>query len=111
MAKLEEVIAPVGREDHNFVGTIAFRNEQITLPDGSAVALGIDGAHWVIIFQKEKRSQFMVYDYDGNTGQFRIDKRPGTPEELSEMRKLIKYFFANAQEEDLVTIMPQKGGI
>ena len=109
MARLDDVLGPVSGEDHLFVGTIAFRNEQLTLPDGSTIALGIDDAHWVLIYQKEKKAPFVVYDYDENTKLFRVDKKNGSEKEMAEMKKLIKYFFAHAQTEDLVTITPQRG--
>ncbi len=107
MAKLDEALAAVNiNEDHNFVGTIAFRNEQLTLPDGSTIALGIDGGHWVLVYQKGKGAQFRVYDYDGHTKLFRVDKKPGADKDLAEMKRLVKYFFSNAHTEDLVTILP-----
>lgn len=75
MARLDDVLGPVSGEDHLFVGTIAFRNEQLTLPDGSTIALGIDDAHWVLIYQKEKKAPFVVYDYDENTKLFRVRQK------------------------------------
>ncbi|HTY13252.1 MAG TPA: hypothetical protein VMD02_03580 [Candidatus Omnitrophota bacterium] len=106
MAKLAEALAYENNEDKTFVGTIAFRNEQLTLPDGSTIALGIDRAHWVVVYQKEKGSQFKVFDYDGHTKQFRVDKRNGADEDMKEMKRLIRYFYSNARTEDLITILP-----
>jgi hypothetical protein len=109
MAKLDDLLATIGMDDRGFIGTIAFKNEQITLPDGSTIALGIDDSHWVLIYQKERKAPFVVYDYDGNTELFRVDKAPGNEKQLTDMKRLIRYFFAHAQTEDLVTITPQRG--
>ena len=105
MAKLEEIITSA-EENHQFVGTIAFKSEEITLPDGSTMALGIDCGHWVLVYQRKKGAAFVVYDYDSDTKAFRADKMPGTRYDFQQMRQLIKYFFASARDEDLVTILP-----
>ncbi|MCX5750193.1 MAG: hypothetical protein NT099_00730 [Candidatus Saganbacteria bacterium] len=108
MVQLQEAANTALNEDQDFVGTIAFRSEEISLPDGSSMALGIDGPHWVLVYQKEKGEQFHVYEYDNKTGAFRKDKKAGTHEEYQEMRGHVKYFFEHAHTEDLVTIMPPR---
>ena len=108
MAKLEEAITSVN-EDKRFVGTVALKNEEKTLPDGSTIALGIDGGHWVLVYQKKKGAQFSVYDYDSSRKILRADKKPGSEQDFEQMRKLIIYFFSNAREEDIVTILPPGG--
>lgn len=106
--QLKEAANGILNEDQEFVGTIAFRSDEISLPDRSSMALGIDGPHWVLVYQKERGAQFMVFEYDNRTGVFRKDKRPGTHEEYQEMRRHVKYFFEHAHTEDLVTIMPPR---
>lgn len=108
MAKLEEAIISSAKENRQFVGTIAPKSEDLTLPNGATMALGIDDGRWVFVYQKTKGAQFLAYEYDSNTNSFRVDKRAGTDHDFSEMRRLLKYFFAHAQTEDLVTILPKR---
>jgi hypothetical protein len=110
MAKLEDTILSAAGEDRQFVGTIAFRNEEITLPDGSSMALGIDGGHWVLVYQRGRGVSFTVYEYDSDKKTLRIDKKPGLDDDYKEMRKLIGYFFSHARTEDLITILPPRSG-
>jgi len=108
MAKLEDVIFSANKEDRQFVGTIAFRNDEIFLPDGSSMALGIDGGHWVLVYQRGRGVHFTVYEYDSNKQALRVDKKPGSDEDYKEMKKLIGYFFSHARTEDLITIIPPR---
>lgn len=110
MAKLEDVLIAVNREDRQFVGTIALRSDEISLPDGSSMALGIDGGHWVLVYQNGKGSPFVVYEYDSNKQTLRIDKKTGSDEDFKEMKKLIGYFFSHARTEDLIPIIPPRSG-
>jgi hypothetical protein len=105
MSKFEEIIVSA-EEDNQFVGTVAFKSEEKTLPDGSTMAIGIDGGHWILVYQKKKGSLFTVYDYDSGRKIFRTDRKPGSEYDFQKMRRLIKYFFSNAREEDMVTILP-----
>ena len=105
MAKLEEAIVSA-EENKEFVGTVAFKNEEITLPDGSTMALGIDGDHFVLVYQSKKGAPFAVYDYDSGRKIFRTDKKSGSEYDFEKMRQLMKYFFSNAREEDMITILP-----
>ena len=85
---------------------MAFRNEEITLPDGSKMALGIDGGHWVLIYQKEAKADFRVFKYDQNEGKIIVDQKAGGKEEIKLFKEHLGYFFKHAQVEDLVTILP-----
>ena len=109
MAKLTETLAKVDFQDKNFIGTVAFRNEEITLPDGSKMALGIDGSHWVLVYQKQAGARFQVFECDWNAKKVSLDKKPGTDEDLKLFKKLTGYFISSANSDDLVTIMPPRG--
>jgi len=108
MAKLSDIVSNATHEDPHFVGTVAFRNEEMTLPDGSSVALGIDGPRWVVVYQQEPKAKFKIYEYDHHAGTLKVDKKPGKHEDYEKMKKLVKYFFSHAHSEDLVTIMPPR---
>lgn len=99
-------LSSVSIEDRNFVGTVAFKSEQVSLPDGSKMALGIDDGIWVLIHEKPQRGRITCYEYDNHEGKLLIDKKQCGREMLAEMCRLINYFIENAHEEDLVTIFP-----
>ena len=106
MAKIISYLAKADFLDKNFIGTVAFRNEELTLPDGSKMALGIDGGHWVLVYQKEAGSSFQVFEYDQPGKKIVVDKKTGTAEEIKAFKQLLGYLFANADVEDLVTLLP-----
>jgi len=106
MAKLAEYLGKVDFQDKNFVGTIAFRSEELTLPDGSKVALGIDGSHCVLVYQEMAGSPFQVFECDYQTHKIFLDKKPGGKEEFALFKKLLQYFLSQGQVDDLVTILP-----
>lgn len=108
MSKITAYLEPVNFEDKNFVGTIALRNEQLTLPDGSKAALGIDGDHWVLVYQKTSGAPFQVFEYDHKDKTIVLDKKPGGLVESKIFRRLVNYFFQHAEVEDLVTILPPR---
>lgn len=108
MTKLVDYLGNVDVLDQAFVGTIAFRNEELTLPDGSKIALGIDGGHWVLVFQKAAGAHFQVFEYDQRQKRVILDKKVGGPDELQLFKKLVNYFLSHASEEDLVTIIPRQ---
>ncbi len=108
MPTISKTLSTVRLEDENFVGTIAFKSEDITLPDGSKIALGIDRGHWVLIYQDPKTNEIIAYEYDEHKGNILKDKKPGTKEDIQEMCRLINYFFDNALVDDVVTILPPK---
>ncbi len=109
MGRLLEVIENTPKPDHNFVGTIAFKSEELTLPNGSVMALGIDAGHWVLVYQKEKKASFVVYEYDSASNSLLVDKKSGTQHDYRQMKELIDYFFSHAYTDDLVTILPSGG--
>ena len=92
--------------DKDFVGTIAFRNENIALPDGSKIALGLDDGHWVLVYQGKAGSNFKVYNFNQHENSIIVDQKPGGEEDKKQLRKLMQYFLTNAQVDDLVTILP-----
>jgi hypothetical protein len=106
MTKLADYLGKVDIQDRTFIGTIAFRNEEITLPDGSKIALGIDDGHWVLVYQQEPGATFQVFEYDQRQKRVILDKKAGGTEEINLFKKLVSYFFFHASTEDLVTILP-----
>lgn len=106
MPKIVDYLKTIDLEDAKFIGTIAFRSEEITLPNGSKMALGIDDGHWVLVYQEKAGTAFQVYECDWPERKIFIDKKPGGPEEFKTFKKLVNYFFSEANTEDLVTILP-----
>jgi hypothetical protein len=94
----------VAKVDKEFAGTIAFKNETISLPDGSKVAIGMDGDRWVIIYQEAPQTPFVVYEYNAAKRSVVVDKKLGGPEALDKVGKMVNYFFEHADIDDLVTI-------
>ena len=106
MTRLAKFIEQTDVLDRAFVGTIAFRNEELTLPDGSKMALGIDGGHWVLVYQKGAGSSFQVFEYDQPDHKIVVDKKAGSAEDIKTFKKLIGYMFGHADTDDLVTLLP-----
>ncbi len=106
MTKIMNFLEKTDFRDRNFVGTVAFRNEELTLPDGSKMALGIDDGHWVLVYQAEAGKNFQVFEYDRHSGKIVVDKKAGDWEELKDFKRLVGYFFSHAEVEDLVTLLP-----
>lgn len=95
--------------DRHFVGTVAFKNEECALPDGSKAALGIDGCHWVLIDQRTTGGKFTVYRFDQSAQKLLVDEKEGTPAQLKDFKTRVKYFFDHAETDDLVTLIPLRG--
>ena len=108
MPTISNILSKVKFEDENFVGTIAFKSEEITLPDGSKMAIGIDHGHWVLIYQEPRTHEVMCFEYNEHKNKILKDKKDGTKEDILEMCRLISYFFDNALVDDVVTILPPK---
>jgi len=108
MPSINQVISDVKIEDQSFVGTIAFRSESLTLPDGSKMALGIDDGRWVLIWERPASKEFVCYEYNAHERKLLVDKKLGKKDDLALINRLISYFFENAKVEDLVTILPPK---
>jgi hypothetical protein len=108
MTYLANYLETVDVCDQKFVGTIAFRNEELTLPDGSKLALGVDGCHWVMVYQEQPGARFQIIEYDQQAGRIVIDKKPGGEDELKIFKQRLRYFFEHARVDDLVTIMPPR---
>jgi hypothetical protein len=105
MARLDEYLGKVDFCDDCFVGTVAFRNEEKTLPDGSKAALGIDDGHWVLVNQPVG-APIQVFEFDQKKKKIVLDKKIGGDQEVRLFKQLVGYFFANAHTEDLVTLLP-----
>ena len=106
MPSVNQLLSGVKLEDHNFTGTIAFKSERITLPDGSKMALGIDDGRWVLINEEASNGKITCYEYNSHEERLLVDKQLGTKEDLVAMSRRLSYFFVNANAEDLVTIFP-----
>jgi hypothetical protein len=106
MAKLAEYLGKINFEDKNFLGTIALRSEEITLPDGSKMALGIDDGHWVLVYQEGAGKPFRVFEYDQQAHKIHLDTKPVEGEAFQQFKKLVNYFVSSARTEDLITILP-----
>jgi hypothetical protein len=109
MAVINKQLDNVNFLDRYFVGTIAFRGEELTLPNGSKMALGIDGGHWVLIHQAPPIMNMTVYQYDHQAQKIVVNQKPGGEEEIIAFKKELKYFFKHARTEDLVTLLPPQG--
>ena len=109
MSKLINAIDSTTCIDKTFIGTIAFKSEDIELPNGSTMALGIDCGRWVLIYQNEKGDSFVVYEYDSTNNSLLIDKKAGDKHDFIKMKEHINYFFTHAYTDDLVTIVPSGG--
>jgi hypothetical protein len=109
MTKLANYMEKVDFQDQQFMGTVAFRSEEFTLPDGSKIALGIDDGHWVLIYQKSAHAAFRVYKYDQHEGKIYLDQKSGGKEEIKAFKKYLAYFYKHVSVEDLVTLIPPKG--
>ena len=106
MTQLAKFIEQTDAPDRNFVGTITFRSEELTLPDGSKMALGIDGGHWVLVYQPGAGSSFQVFEYDQPNRKIIVDKKNGSVDDIKTFKKLVGYMFAHADTDDLVTLLP-----
>lgn len=94
--------------DKEFVGTIAFKNEKLSLPDGSKVAIGMDGEYWVIVYQESPSAAFVICEYNSEKDSLIVDKKLGGLREKDKVKKIVDYFFEHAEIDDLVTI--ESGG-
>jgi hypothetical protein len=106
MTRLAKYLETVDFLDQKFVGTIAFRNEELTLPDGSKLALGLDSGHWIMVYQPHPGARFHIIEYDQHSGKLSVDKKPGGSQELKLFKQRLRYFFEHARIDDLVTIIP-----
>lgn len=106
MTTIKQYIENIDFQDKNFIGAIAFHHENLTLPDGSKMALGMDDGHWVLVYQGSAGSNFKVYNYNQHDNSIVVDQKAGSAEDKKQMLQLIRYFFAQAQTEDLVTLLP-----
>ena len=108
MPTIKQNISHITNIDKEFTGTIAFRNEKLCLPDGSKVAIGIDGERWVIVYQEAAHTPFVVCEYNAEKQTALIDKKHVETETLDRIKKIVAYFFEHAEVDDLVTI--ESGG-
>jgi hypothetical protein len=107
---IEKYIERVDFKDQHFIGTIAFRSEELSLPDGSKMALGIDDGHWLLIYQKTSHAPFQTFKYNRHEDSLLVDQKIGGKEEFAIFKKYIAYFFGNAKVDDLVTLLPAEAG-
>lgn len=108
MSSIIKSLDKVSALDKNFIGTITFRSEEITLPDGSKMALGIDDGHWVLVYQKSARGNFVVFNYVQADKKLTLDQKPGSAEDLKIFNNHLNYFLSHANVNDLVTLVPTK---
>jgi len=106
MPTIDKYLEKVDFYSKQFIGTITFRSEEIALPDGSRMALGIDGEHWVLVYQKGSHTHFKVFNYNHHENKIFIDQKPGGEKNLKTFKEHIKYFFAHAKAAELVTLLP-----
>lgn len=111
MPLLNKAIEKVDFTDKNFIGTITFRSEEITLPNGSKMALGIDDGHWLLVYQENSHAKLQIIKYDQKDNKIFIDQKPSGEEGLKLLKKHVIYFFKHAKTEDLVTLMPSEGNL
>jgi len=111
LTKINEYVEKFDLIDKNFIGTIAFRSEEVCLPDGSRMALGIDDGHWVLVYQKEAKSTFQLFEFDLHGKKIFVDKKSGGLEDIKYFKKLVRYFLNQALVEDLVTILSAQAKI
>jgi hypothetical protein len=105
MPTISQNLSSVSLVDREFSGTVAFRNEKLTLPDGSKVAIGIDDELWVIVYQKATNMPFVVYEFNAKKKTVIVDKKQGQANDIELVKKIVGYFFENAEVDDLVTIV------
>ena len=108
MPTIKQSLSHITNTDKEFIGTIAFRNEKLCLPDGSKVAIGIDGERWVIVYQEAPHTPFVVCEYNAEKQTALIDKKHVEADTMDRIKNIVAYFFEHAEVDDLVTI--ESGG-
>ena len=108
MPTIKQSLSHITNIDKEFTGTIAFRNEKLCLPDGSKVAIGIDGERWVIVYQEAPHTPFVVCEYNAEKQTALIDKKHVEADTMDRIKNMVAYFFEHAEVDDLVTI--ESGG-
>ena len=106
MPTILKYLENVDSHDKQFLGTIAFRSENMALPNGNKMALGLDDGHWVLVYQESSKAHFKVFNYDQHENKIHLDKKLGNKDTLKEFKKHINYFFSHAKVADLVTLLP-----
>jgi hypothetical protein len=104
MPTIKHDLSLVSDINKEFAGTVAFKNEKICLPDGSKVAIGMDGPLWVIVYQEAASKPFVVCEYNVETDSVIIDKKTGTLDDLEKVKEWVNFFFEHAEIDDLITI-------
>jgi hypothetical protein len=108
MPSIHQGLSHISSIDQEFVGTVALRNEKLTLPDGSKVAIGIDGDHWVIVYQNAPGERFVMYEFNASKKTVIVDKKPGSQDDIRSVKRIVNYFFESADMDDVVTIKPEE---
>ncbi|MBU0671404.1 MAG: hypothetical protein KJ732_00080 [Candidatus Margulisbacteria bacterium] len=109
MALLNKHLENIHFQDKHFIGTVTFKNEELALPDGTKMALGMDDGHWVLIYQRPAEQHMKVYKYDHHDKKIMVDQKAGQEKDLDEFMAHLSYFFENTRTEDLVTLLPPQG--
>jgi|WetSurMetagenome_2_1015567.scaffolds.fasta_scaffold423600_1 hypothetical protein len=104
MPSIKQCLSLINTIDREFAGTVAFKNDKLTLPDGSKVALGMDRELWVLVYQKFSGENITVYEFNTKTGSVLVDKKLGTEKDKKFVKDVIKNFFEHADMDDVVTI-------
>lgn len=105
---IDKIKAYKGKLDPNFVGMIVLKDPKKTLPDGSQMSLAIKKNKWFLAYQKSSYDKIKTFELNLDNKEIMVDKKTGTARDVSEMRKLIDYFFGNIDDKDLVSIVPKK---
>ena len=103
---IRDCLSLSGLRERDFNGTVTFRDDHTTLPDGSKMSLGIERGRWVVLIQGSSHQHIRCYMYNAENGHIEVDGVPGTIGDVSAMMKHIEYFLEHVRTEDLVTIPP-----
>jgi hypothetical protein len=104
MPSIKQSLSGVSSLNREFTGTVAFRNEKLSLPDGSKVAIGIDGERWVIVYQESPNLPFIVYEFNANKQLVIVDKKMGETKDIERVKVIVNYFFEHTDVDDVMTI-------
>jgi hypothetical protein len=99
MTSLNTILDGVNNQDKHFIGTITFKSEDLALPNGSKMALGIDDGHWVLIVQHAAASDMKVFQYDQHEQKIIVDQKTGNEKDVAEFKDQLRYFFQHAHSE------------
>jgi len=106
MPTIKQELSHVSLTDMEFIGTVALKNDKLSLPDGSKVAIGMDDGRWVIVYQQAPQLPFILYEFNAGRNTVVVDKKPGGARDYEKVHEIVRYFFEQAEIDDVVTIEP-----